>query len=175
MTLEDKVKEALENGDSIITEIIVDKLDEADVKAEVKEAAKDLAESINIEPKKDNNSDKKNNSGIQITVVGKIPLEDKKSKDKKDNKNNKHNNNNNSVKPVNKPQEKQNVKPQQPQAVKPEVKNVQQQENKNANVAQNKPKEVKEEKPKTKRTRKAKPLKKIWTIYKWKAKAKKNS
>ncbi len=114
-----------------------------EVKAEVKEAAKDLAESINIEPKKDNNSDKKNNSGIQITVVGKIPLEDKKSKDKKDNKNNKHNNNNNSVKPVNKPQEKQNVKPQQPQVAKPEVKAVQPQENKNANVAQNQPKEEK--------------------------------
>lgn len=45
-TLE-KVKEALENGDSIITEIIVDKLDEADVKAEVKEAfEKVLAESF---------------------------------------------------------------------------------------------------------------------------------
>ena len=113
-----------------------------EVKAEVKEAAKDLAESINIEPKKDNNSDKKNNSGIQITVVGKIPLEDKKSKDKKDNKNNKHNNNN-SVKPANKPQEKQNVKPQQPQVAKPEVKPVQPQDNKNANVAQNQPKEEK--------------------------------
>ena len=40
------------------------------------------------ETKKDinTNSDKKNNSGIHINVVGKIPLEDKKSKDKKDNK-----------------------------------------------------------------------------------------
>ena len=45
-TLE-KVKEALENGDGIVTEIIVDKLDEADVKDEVKEAfEKVLAESF---------------------------------------------------------------------------------------------------------------------------------
>ncbi len=44
-----------------------------------------------IESKKenDNNSDKKNNGGIQITVVGKIPLEEKKSKDKKDKHNKK--------------------------------------------------------------------------------------
>ena len=40
------------------------------------------------EPKKDiyTNSDKKNNSGIHINVVGKIPLDDQKSKDKKHNK-----------------------------------------------------------------------------------------
>ena len=116
-----------------------------EIKAEVTkpaEAAK--TETTNIEFKKDNNSDKKNNSGIQITVVGKIPLEDKKSKDKKDNKNNKqNNNNNNSAKPVNKPQEKQNVKPQQPQVAKPEVKTAQTQESTNANVAQNQPKEEK--------------------------------
>ena len=123
----------------------------AEVKAEVKEEvvytpkpeAKPIVEPVKTEAAKENNSDKKNNGGIQITVVGKIPLEDKKSKDnKKDNKNNK-NNNNNSAKPANKPQDKQNVKPQQPQAAKPEVKNVQQQENKNANAAQNKPKEEK--------------------------------
>ena len=116
-----------------------------EIKAEVTkpaEAAK--TETTDIEFKKDNNSDKKNNSGIQITVVGKIPLEDKKSKDKKDNKNNKqNNNNNNSAKPVNKPQEKQNVKPQQPQVAKPEVKTAQTQESTNANVAQNQPKEEK--------------------------------
>ncbi len=43
---------------------------------------------VTEEPKKDINinSDKKNNGGIQLTVVGKIPLEEKKSKDKKDNK-----------------------------------------------------------------------------------------
>ena len=118
-----------------------------EAKAEVKEVAKTVEtvkeETANIEPKKDNNSDKKNNGGIQLTVVGKIPLEDKKSKDNKNNKNNKQNNNNNSAKPVNKPQEKQNVKPQQPQVAKPEVKNVQPQENKNTNVAQNQPKEEK--------------------------------
>ncbi len=125
-----------------------------EVKTEVNDTVKTVepvkTETINIESKKDNNSDKKNNGGIQITVVGKIPLEDKKSKDKKDNnkdnKNNKHNNNNNNnnpVKPVIKPQEKQNVKPQQPQVAKPEVKTAQSQESQNANVAQNQPKEEK--------------------------------
>ena len=117
-----------------------------EVKAEVKEVANTVEtvkeETASIEPKKDNNSDKKNNGGIQLTVVGKIPLEDKKSKDNKNNKNNKQNNNN-SAKPVNKPQEKQNFKPQQPQVAKPEVKNVQPQENQNTNVAQNQPKEEK--------------------------------
>ena len=112
----------------------------AEVKEEVINAPKAVEEPVKAEATKENNSDKKNNGGIQITVVGKIPLEDKKSKDKKDNKNNK---NNNPAKPANKPQDKQNVKPQQPQVAKPEVKNVQQQENKNANAAQNKPKEEK--------------------------------
>ena len=116
-----------------------------EIKAEVTKPAETVkTETTNIESKKDNNSDKKNNGGIQITVVGKIPLEDKKSKDKKDNKINKqNNNNNNSARPANKPQEKQNVKPQQPQVAKPEVKPVQPQDNKNANVAQNQPKEEK--------------------------------
>ena len=114
----------------------------AEVKAAPAEAVKDTVKAVSD---KENNSDKKNNGGIQLTVVGKIPLEEKKSKDRKDNKNNKNNNNNNSAKPANKPQEKQNVKPQQnqqTQVVKPEVKDVQQ-DNKNANVAQNKPKEEK--------------------------------
>ena len=62
------------------------------VDIETKEEVKDITsnvETITEESKKDinNNSDKKNNSGIQITVVGKIPLEEKKSKDKKDKKN----------------------------------------------------------------------------------------
>ena len=109
-------------------------------KPEAKPVEKAVEEPVKAEATKENNSDKKNHGGIQITVVGKIPLEDKKSKDKKDNKNNK---NNNPAKPANKPQDKQNVKPQQPQVAKPEVKNVQQQENKNANAAQNKPKEEK--------------------------------
>ncbi len=120
-----------------------------EIKEEVKTVnAEPKKETVKTESKKDNNSDKKNNGGIQLTVVGKIPLEEKKSKDKKDNKdnrNNKHNNNNNSAKPANKPQDKQNVKPQQQQIAKPEVKNVQQQENKNTNVAQNNT--PKEEKP----------------------------
>ena len=68
---------------------------EAPKAAEVKEAAAEPKKEIEVaektvvsEPKKDTNtnSDKKNNSGIHINVVGKIPLEDKKSKDKKDNK-----------------------------------------------------------------------------------------
>ena len=68
---------------------------EAPKAAEVKEVAAEPKKEIEVaektvvsEPKKDTNtnSDKKNNSGIHINVVGKIPLEDKKSKDKKDNK-----------------------------------------------------------------------------------------
>ena len=67
---------------------------EAPVKEVVAESKKEtevIENPVAAEPKKDNNtnnnSDKKNNSGIHINVVGKIPLEDKKSKDKKDNKN----------------------------------------------------------------------------------------
>ncbi|MBO5847787.1 MAG: translation initiation factor IF-2 [Bacteroidales bacterium] len=143
-------KEEIKNEELVVKQETSKETVNAEAKAEVKEEAvtapkseaKPTAEPVKTETVKENNSDKKNNGGIQITVVGKIPLEDKKSKDnKKDNKN--KNNNNNSAKPANKPQEKQNVKPQQPQAAKPEVKNVQQQENKNANVAQNKPKEEK--------------------------------
>ena len=68
---------------------------EAPKAAEVKEAAAEPKKEIEVaektvvsEPKKEinTNSDKKNNSGIHINVVGKIPLEDKKSKDKRDNK-----------------------------------------------------------------------------------------
>ena len=68
---------------------------EAPKAAEVKEVAAEPKKEIEVaekavvsEPKKDTNtnSDKKNNSGIHINVVGKIPLEDKKSKDKKDNR-----------------------------------------------------------------------------------------
>ena len=46
---------------------------------------------VTTEPKKDINinSDKKNNSGIHLNVVGKIPLEDNKSKDRKDKQDNK--------------------------------------------------------------------------------------
>ena len=65
---------------------------QAPVKEVVAEPKKEteVTKPVATEPKKDintnNNSDKKNNSGIHINVVGKIPLEDKKSKDKKDNK-----------------------------------------------------------------------------------------
>ena len=56
---------------------------------EVKEEPK-AEPKVETEPKKDNdNSDKKSNGGIQLTVVGKIPLEEKKSKDKKDKHNKK--------------------------------------------------------------------------------------
>ena len=73
-------------------ETIVEAAPKAEVKevaAEPKKEAEVTEKPVATEPKKDintNNSDKKNNSGIHINVVGKIPLEDKKSKDKKDNK-----------------------------------------------------------------------------------------
>ena len=64
-----------------VKEVVTEKTEKENTPAE---------KSVATEPKKDinanNNSDKKNNSGIHINVVGKIPLEDKKSKDKKDNK-----------------------------------------------------------------------------------------
>ena len=75
------------------------KVVEAEVKETISETKKEnVAEekkSVATEPKKDiiTNSDKKNNNGIQLTVVGKIPLEDKKSKDKKDNKQKQSNDN----------------------------------------------------------------------------------
>ena len=56
-------------------------------KVELKEEEKTTIEEPKTEPKKDinTNSDKKDNSGIQLKVVGKIPLNDNKSKDKKHN------------------------------------------------------------------------------------------
>ncbi len=56
-------------------------------KVELKEGEKTTIEEPKTEPKKDinTNSDKKDNSGIQLKVVGKIPLNDNKSKDKKHN------------------------------------------------------------------------------------------
>ena len=53
-------------------------------KVELKEEEKTTIEEPKTEPKKDinTNSDKKDNSGIQLKVVGKIPLNDNKSKDK---------------------------------------------------------------------------------------------
>ncbi len=103
--------------EAVVTETVKENKEEA------KTPQSQNKETVTAESPKDihnNNSDKKNNSGIQLTVVGKIPLEDKKSKDKKDNrgkdnkaKDNKHNNNANSN--ANKPQDKQSVKPAQPQ------------------------------------------------------------
>ena len=60
-------------------------------KVEVKTEKEEVKHEIKTDSKKNNNdnSDKKNNGGIQITVVGKIPLEEKKSKDKKDKHNKK--------------------------------------------------------------------------------------
>ncbi|MBQ8222700.1 MAG: translation initiation factor IF-2 [Bacteroidales bacterium] len=125
------------------------------VKEEIKEVVKEdvktsnqEAANIKHESNKDitTHSDNKNNSGIQITVVGKIPLEDKKSKDKKD----KNKNNNNSQKPANNNNANNNNKRQdknnnpksqvQQQLNKPEVKNATV-ENKNAETQ--KPKEEK--------------------------------
>ena len=76
-----------------------DKVVETEVKETISETKKENVateqKSVATEPKKDinTNSDKKNNSGIHINVVGKIPLEDKKSKDKKDNKQKQSNDN----------------------------------------------------------------------------------
>lgn len=103
---------------------------------------KELDKDIN-----DNHSDNNNNAGIQITVLGKIPLEDKKSKGNKDKKDNKQNQN--IGKPANKQNnDKQNIK-QGPTINKPENKPVQQQVNKN-NVAaqtQNSEQEITDDRP----------------------------
>lgn len=116
-------------------------------KEDVKTSAQDTAKTV-IESKKDitENSDKKNNGGIQLTVVGKIPLEEKKSKDKKDKNKQNNNNTNNSSKPANnnnnnKRQDKTNApKPQQP-ASKPEVKSAPAENN--VKAEEQKPKEEK--------------------------------
>lgn len=82
-------------------------------KTEVKEEPKTQPE---IKDNKDN-SDKKNNGGIQLTVVGKIPLEEKKSKDKKDKKNKKSSDNRHQTAEKGQKQSQQPVaKPQQPAA-----------------------------------------------------------
>ncbi len=91
-------------------ETIVEAPKAVEVPAEPKKETEVTAKPVAAEPKKDintNNSDKKNNSGIHINVVGKIPLEDKKSKDKKDNK--QKNSDNRQQTTDNKPQ--QQVKP----------------------------------------------------------------
>ncbi len=94
----------------------------------VKNNVEEDKKSENKESKKDNIlSDKKNNSGIQLTVVGKIPLEDKKSKDKKDNKDNKQNKQNQNVAKQN--NNKQQNDKQKQQNNKVENKNVQQPKN----------------------------------------------
>ena len=93
-------------------------------KVEVKEEPKAEIKMPKVEPitetvsKVDNNnSDKKNNGGIQLTVVGKIPLEEKKSKDKKDKHNKKSADN--KQQPADKTQ-KQNQQPaQKPQQATP--------------------------------------------------------
>jgi len=57
---------------------------EPKVEAKKEEIKTEEKPAVAAEPKKDinTNSDKKNNSGIHINVVGKIPLDDNKSKDK---------------------------------------------------------------------------------------------
>ena len=92
---ETKVEEVVAPKEEIKEAKTAETIVEAPKAAEVKEAAAEPKKEIEVaektvvsEPKKEinTNSDKKNNSGIHINVVGKIPLEDKKSKDKKDNK-----------------------------------------------------------------------------------------
>ena len=162
--IEVKQEEIAAKKETISTEAKTDIITE--VKAEVKPEEKKEADKELIEPAKEaapaqettnakpesnkditTNSDK-NISGIQLNVVGKIPLEEKKSKDKKD-KNKQNNSNNNSSKPVNnnnnnnnnKRQEKNNNPKPQQQISKPEVK-VAPVENKN-NTEDQKPKEAK--------------------------------
>ena len=92
---ETKVEEVVAPKEEVKEAKTAETIVEAPKAAEVKEAAAEPKKEIKVtektvvsEPKKEinTNSDKKNNSGIHINVVGKIPLEDKKSKDKKDNK-----------------------------------------------------------------------------------------
>ena len=92
---ETKVEEVVAPKEEIKEAKTAETIVEAPKAAEVKEAAAEPKKEIKVtektvvsEPKKEinTNSDKKNNSGIHINVVGKIPLEDNKSKDKKDNR-----------------------------------------------------------------------------------------
>ena len=92
---ETKVEEVVAPKEEVKEAKTAETIVEAPKAAEVKEAAAEPKKEIEVtektvvsEPKREinTNSDKKNNSGIHINVVGKIPLEDKKSKDKKDNR-----------------------------------------------------------------------------------------
>ena len=92
-TSKDNVVETKKTEDDIKI-IKEEKIDEkktkevaSEQKVELKEEEKTTIEEPKTEPKKDinTNSDKKDNSGIQLKVVGKIPLNDNKSKDKKHN------------------------------------------------------------------------------------------
>ena len=92
---ETKVEEVVAPKEEVNEAKTAETIVEAPKAAEVKEAAAEPKKEIEVtektvvsEPKKEinTNSDKKNNSGIHINVVGKIPLEDNKSKDKKDNR-----------------------------------------------------------------------------------------
>ena len=95
--VETKVEEVVAPKEEVKEVKTAETIVEAPKAAEVKEAAAEPKKEIEVaektvvsEPKKDintnTNSDKKNNSGIHFNVVGKIPLEDNKSKDKKDNR-----------------------------------------------------------------------------------------
>ena len=135
-----------------------------DIKSE--EKAEIIPSETNIVEKKDIISDKDDKKisggGIQLTVVGKIPLEDKKSKDKKDNKDNKNNKNNKQNQNVAKPQnnkqqpDKHNVKPQQ-QNNKPENKNIQQ-ANKNVSTNNDQSQNITQNSDKEQQNKEAKPI-----------------
>ena len=138
-TIVETVKETTKEKEAPVKQEITE--NKNDIKSE--EKAEIIPSETNIVEKKDIISDKDDKKisggGIQLTVVGKIPLEDKKSKDKKDNKDNKNNKNNKQNQNVAKPQnnkqqpDKHNVKTQQ-QNNKPENKNIQQA---NKNVSNN--------------------------------------
>lgn len=135
-----------------------------DIKSE--EKAEIIPSETNIVEKKDIISDKDDKKisggGIKLTVVGKIPLEDKKSKDKKDNKDNKNNKNNKQNQNVAKPQnnkqqpDKHNVKPQQ-QNNKPENKNIQQ-ANKNVSTNNDQSQNTTQNSDKEQQNKEAKPI-----------------
>ena len=107
--VETKVEEVVAPKEEVKEVKTAETIVEAPKAAEVKEAVAEPKKEIEVaektvvsEPKMDinTNSDKKNNSGIHINVVGKIPLEDKKSKDKKDNKQKQTTDNRQQVKPA---------------------------------------------------------------------------
>lgn len=161
-TIVETVKETTKEKEAPVKQEITE--NKNDIKSE--EKAEIIPSETNIVEKKDIISDKDDKKisggGIQLTVVGKIPLEDKKSKDKKDNKDNKNNKNNKQNQNVAKPQnnkqqpDKHNVKPQQ-QNNKPENKNIQQ-ANKNVSTNNDQSQNTTQNSDKEQQNKEAKPI-----------------